>query len=82
MIADGYDNPKLDDQAYRTLRARAALEGRTVGDLINEAIRAYLRRLVPGQQTATLRDLKPERFPKGNQKLSREIDCAVLWRQR
>jgi plasmid stability protein len=34
----------LDEQAYRELRARAVLEGRTVGDLITEAIRSYLVR--------------------------------------
>ena len=64
----------LDGQAYRSLRARAVLEGRTVGDLINEAIRAYLSRPAAGPRTATLRDLKPERLPKGNEKLSRQID--------
>src|SRR3954470_7930816 len=32
----------LDEQAYRLLRARAVLEGKTVGELMNEAIRAYL----------------------------------------
>ena len=39
----------LDDQAYKALRARAVLEGRTVGEVINEAIRGYLARPVPGK---------------------------------
>ena len=34
----------LDPTAYRALRARAVLEGRTIGELISEAIRAYLAR--------------------------------------
>jgi plasmid stability protein len=34
----------LDEHAYRALRARAVLEGRTVGDLISEAMREYLKR--------------------------------------
>ena len=32
----------LDGQAYKELRARAVLEGRTVGEVLNEAIRGYL----------------------------------------
>ena len=32
----------LDEAAYRELKARAALEGKTIGEAVNEAIRAYL----------------------------------------
>ncbi len=67
----------LDEQAYRALRARAVLEGRTVGDLINEAIRGYLARLPVRQRTSTLRTLQPEAFPEGNEHLSTEIDAIV-----
>jgi len=64
----------LDEDAYRALRARAVLQGRNVGDLINEAIRAYLAetRLIKGR--SSLRDLKPEPFPEGNEHLSEQID--------
>jgi plasmid stability protein len=64
----------LDEDAYRALRARAVLQGRNVGDLINEAIRAYLAetRLIKGG--SSLRDLKPEPFPEGNEHLSEQID--------
>lgn len=65
----------LDEQAYKALRARAVLEGRTVGEVINEAIRGYLARPTPGKRS--LRDLKPIRFPPGNEKLSSEIDEIV-----
>ena len=34
----------LDDSTYRAIRARAALEGRPVGELATEALRAYLAR--------------------------------------
>jgi plasmid stability protein len=67
----------LDPQAYRALRARAAIEGRTVGDLINEAIRAYLARAREMRGSGTLRSLRPEPFPEGNEVLSFEVDTIV-----
>ena len=67
----------LDGQAYRALRARAVLEGRTVGELISEAIRAYLGRGAVKRGTASLRALRPEPYPEGNEQLSAEIDAIV-----
>ncbi len=67
----------LDEKAYRAIKARAALEGKTVGELINEAIRAYLARGEPLPKTGSLRDLVPEKFPKGCERLSEEIDAIV-----
>lgn len=67
----------LDDQSYRALRARAVLENRTVGDLINEAIRSYLARSPARQRTSTLRDLRPERYRAGNERLSDEINALL-----
>jgi plasmid stability protein len=67
----------LDENAYRALRERAAAEGRTVGDLFNEAICAYLARVDVQQRKMSLRDLQPERFPEGNERLSMEIDAVV-----
>jgi plasmid stability protein len=67
----------LDEQAYRALRARAVLEGRTVGDLISEAIREYLARARNVQKRGSLRALKPEPFPEGNERSSSEIDSIV-----
>ena len=72
----------LDEQAYRALRARAVLEGRTVGDMINEAIRAFLARPAAGKQTSTLRALRPEPYPEGNERLSVEIDAVVYGERR
>ena len=45
----------LDEQAYRALRARAVLQGRNVGDLLNEAMRAYLARFPLTQPVSSLR---------------------------
>lgn len=72
----------LDEQVYRALRARAVLQGRTVGDLINEAMRAYLARAPEGERTSTLRALRPEPYPQGNESLSEEIDTVVYGESR
>lgn len=71
----------LDENAYRALRARAVMEGRTVGALITEAIRSYLGR-PPGRRTSSLRLLRPEAYPPGNERLSMEIDEIVYGNQR
>jgi len=66
----------LDEGAYRELKARAALSGRTIGDLVNEAIRAYLAR--PGATgRRSIRDLTPEPYPEGMERLSEEIDAVA-----
>jgi plasmid stability protein len=67
----------LDEETYRALRSRAVLQGRKVGDLINEAIRAYLEATASTHGRLSLRDLKPEPFPEGNEHLSEEIDEIV-----
>ena len=67
----------LDEQAYRALRARAVLEGRTAGELISEAIRGYLGRGAVRRGVGSLRMLRPEAFPEGNERLSSEIDAIV-----
>ena len=67
----------LDEQAYRELRARAVLEGRTVGELISEAIRDYLGRGAVKRGAASLRMLRPEPYQEGNEQLSSEIDAVV-----
>lgn len=67
----------LDEGAYRRLKARAALEGRTIGDVLNEAIRAFLSRPDPHRRDGSLMDLRPEAYPAGNEELSRQIDAVV-----
>ena len=67
----------LDDTAYRELKARAAIAGKTIGELLTDAIRAYVAAPHPLQKRGTLRDLVPEAYPEGTDRLSREIDAIV-----
>ncbi len=67
----------LDETAYRALKARAALTGRTIGEELNEAIRVYLNRPGPPTRPVSLRALVPEPYPDGNERLSEEIDQVV-----
>jgi len=67
----------LDARSYRALKARAALLGKTVGDAMNEAIRAYLARPESRPRRGSLRDLATEAYPAKNDRLSEEIDALV-----
>jgi len=67
----------LDGRAYRALKARAALAGQTIGEALNDAMRAYLARPELLPRRGSLRDLKPERYPEGTERLSEEIDAIV-----
>lgn len=67
----------LDEHLYRALRARAIMQGRNMGDLLNDAMRAYLARVAVSARRSTLRALEPEPFPEGSERLSHEIDTIV-----
>jgi len=67
----------LDEDAYRRLKARAALADKTIGQMVNEAIRAYLARPAPDDRQGTLRELRPEPYGEGCDRLSEEIDAVV-----
>jgi hypothetical protein len=67
----------LDESAYRELKARAALSGKTIGELVTEAIRGYLARPTALTKRGSLRDLTPEAYPKGNERLSEQVDAIV-----
>ncbi|MFQ6045729.1 MAG: hypothetical protein ACE5PT_05120 [Gemmatimonadales bacterium] len=67
----------LDERAYRALRARAAAAGKTMGQVVNEAIAAYLARPDLTTRAGSLRGLGPEPYPEGNERLSEEIDAIV-----
>ncbi|MGA3210848.1 MAG: hypothetical protein ABSD20_06035 [Terriglobales bacterium] len=71
----------LDEAAYRELRACAVTQGRTVGDLLNEAMRSYLARINARKPRTSLRALQPEPFPPGNERLSEEIDALLYGRR-
>lgn len=66
----------LDEGLYRRLKARAALEGRTIGSVVNEAVAVYLARPEPAQ-TSTWADLEPLELPPGNERLSEQVDSIV-----
>lgn len=63
---------KLDEAVYRELKARAAMEGKTIGEAVNEAIRAHLA--TPDPRRESLRDWKPEVYPPGNKRLGMEVN--------
>ena len=67
----------LDEGAYRSLKARAALAGKTIGEMVNEAIRAYLARPDFPTGPGSLQDLTPEEYPEGTERLSEDIDSVV-----
>jgi plasmid stability protein len=67
----------IDEMVYRALKAKAALAGKTVGEVVNEAIKAYLARPDAHAKRGSLQDLKPENYPKGNERLSEKIDTVV-----
>lgn len=67
----------LDRNAYRALKARAATQGRGVGEVVSEAIRAYLARPSAGPGSASLADLTPEDFGPGTETLSEDVDADV-----
>lgn len=67
----------LDGCAYREIKARAALEGKTVGEAVSEAIRSYLRSTPPVRRDRTLADIVAEPYPPGNERLSEEIAAVV-----
>lgn len=64
----------LDPIAYKELKARAALEERAIGELVNDAIRGYLNRPEPGEKPLSLLDWKSIDFGPGTERLSEEID--------
>jgi predicted DNA-binding protein len=70
----------LDREAYRALKAHAALTGKTIGEVVNEAIRCYLARPKALSKRRSLRNLRPESYPKGNERLSEKIDKIVYGR--
>ena len=71
----------LDEQAYRRLKARAALEGKTVGEAVSEAIRVYLASPELPERTGSLTELTPRSYPEGNARLSEEIDAVPYGRE-
>ncbi len=64
----------LDEKTYRRLKSTAALSGRSIGELVNEALRAYLDRPNGLDRRSSLRSWKPRDYPEGCERLSEGID--------
>jgi plasmid stability protein len=67
----------LDEAAYRALKARAAIRGTTIGELMNDAIRLYLASTEAFPKTRSILDKVPVEFPEGDEHLSDDIDLIV-----
>ena len=82
VLQSGMDTTirNLDEHAYRKLKARAALLGKTVGETVTDAIHLYLGRPETLPKSGSLLDLAPEPYPDGNERLSSEIDTIVYGR--
>lgn len=68
----------LDEEAYRRLKAWSALTGKTIGEALNEAIRAFLARPDLSAKRGSLKDLVPESYGRGSERLSEQIDSIVF----
>jgi hypothetical protein len=68
----------LSTPLYKEMKALAALDGRTIGDVINEAMLFYVQQHSPMQKkTGSLKDLQPKAYGKGNKRLSVELDSLL-----
>lgn len=72
----------LDAQLYRRLKARAALEDKTVGEAMNDAMRGYLARRGEGGTATSLADLEPVSYGEGSERLSEELDGVLYVAER
>jgi hypothetical protein len=62
---------------YREAEARAALNGKRMGEIVSEALALYLARLAAARKDRSLRELVTERYPKGSEHLSEAVDAIV-----
>jgi plasmid stability protein len=67
----------IDTDAYRQLKARAALEGRPIGEVLSDLVRAASRSGAAWPKRGSAADIRPERMGKKNRRLSQEIDAIV-----
>jgi hypothetical protein len=67
----------LDRRLYQQLRRRAKANRMTVGEAMNQAMKAYLAWPQFKKTGVSILDVKPEDFGPGNERLSEEIDDIV-----
>ena len=63
----------INETVYRQLKAKAALEGLSVGEAITEAIKAWLG-YRKKEKKASILDIKPVMSKRKNRMLSIEVD--------
>jgi plasmid stability protein len=68
----------LDETAYRALKARAALLGTTIGEVMNDAMELYLAQPNALPRTRSILDDMPVDFRESDERLSEEIDLVVF----
>ncbi len=64
----------IDDATYRAAKARAALEGRSIGAVVSDALNLYLLRPAPEEKTVSILDWKPREWPGAATDLSLRVD--------
>lgn len=69
----------IDENVYRKLKAKAALEGLSIGEAITEAIKTWLG--YRKEKKASILDIKPVRSNRKNKMLSVEVD-SILYGER
>jgi len=67
----------LDPRAFRAIKARAAAEGRTVGEVVSEAMVIFCARPAPHAAHGSILDLVPRDLGPGTETLSSEVDAIV-----
>lgn len=67
----------LDEQAYRRLKAHAALHGQTIGEAMNQAIRTYLTQQTSIEKTGRSRDIPSADLGEGSEALSEQVDESL-----
>ena len=78
----------VDDEIYRRVKARAALEGRTIGDVLNEAMRTFLDRSSQNRELAAIasrESLRAQRVRRAWQQSRRDKEVyrsALEWLDR
>ena len=70
----------MNENAYRKLKARAVLEGISIGVALTQAIEFWLKEKDVRKRRVSLMDMKPESFGKKNGRLSEEIDKILCSR--
>jgi hypothetical protein len=66
----------IDKSAYRLLKTQAASEGRTIGEVLSDAIRLYIGRPIQfkGKRNRALADLPVWDFGPGSEHWSDEVN--------